>query len=109
MEQNLNVYPIDVRENISLPSERLVRRFPSIAPIAALDAALSTTKLAIQSDNPCIQELMDLIEDGENVPPHLFIAHNIIDSIDRLRVTIHSYFDQVHVHMAKVKHDSLPF
>jgi hypothetical protein len=109
MEQDLNVHPMDVQENITLPSERLVRRFPAIASIAALDAALATTKRAILSDNPCIQELMDMIEYGENVPPHLFIAHNIIDNIDRLRITIHSYFDQLHMNMTKAKHDSLPF
>ena len=109
MEQDLNVHPIDVQENISLPSERLVRRFPAIANIAALDAALATTKLAIYSDNPSIQELMNMIEDGENVPAHLFIAHNIIDNLDRLRLTIHSYFDQLHVQLAKIKTDDLPF
>lgn len=109
MDHELETHPIDVRENISLPSERLVRRFPSIAPIAALDAAIATTKLAIQSDNPSIQDLMDMIEDGEQVPPHLFIAHNIIDNLDRLRLTIHCYFDQLHVQLARIKNDDLPF
>ena len=109
MDHELGTHPIDVRENISLPSERLVRRFPAIANIAALDAALATTKLAIESDNPSIQELMYMIEDGEQVPPHLFIAHNIIDNLDRLRLTIHSYFDQLHVQLAKIKNDDLPF
>ena len=109
MEHQMDMHPIDVQENISLPSERLVRRFPAIANIAALDAALATTKLAIYSDNPSIQELMNMIEDGENVPAHLFIAHNIIDNLDRLRLTIHSYFDQLHVQLAKIKTDDLPF
>ena len=109
MNTDIPMHHSDVQQNISLPSERLVRRFPSIASIAALDAALATTKIAIQCDNPCIQELMDMIEWGEDVPPHLFIAHNIIDNLDRLRVTIHAYFDQVFVHMAKIKNNSLPF
>ena len=109
MEYEPDMHPIDVREKISLPSERLVRRFPASASIAALDAAIATTKLAIQSDNPSIQELMDMIEVGENVPAHLFIAHNILDNLDRLRLTIHSYFQQINFRADKTRDDDLPF
>lgn len=92
MKTVIETHPIDVQEKIELPSERLVRRFPAIAPIAALDAAIATTKIAILCDNPSIPELMDMIEYDEEVPRHLFIAHNIIDNLDRLRLTIYTYF-----------------
>lgn len=109
METEIPMHPGDVREKLNLPSEKLVRHFPSIAPIAALDAALATTKTAILCDNPSIQELMDMIEDGENVPPDLFIAHNIVDNIDRIRLTIHSYFQQLESRLANIKNAALPF
>ena len=102
-EMQIETHPMDIREKLLLPSERLVRRFPSIAPIAALEAALVTTKSAILCDNPSIQELMDLIENGEKPHSHLFIAHNIIDNLDRLRLTIHAYFDQIETHMKQIK------
>jgi len=98
-----DIHPIDVREKLLLPSERLVQFFPSIASIAALDAALATTKTAILCDHPSIQELMDQIEYGEKVPAHLFIAHNIVDAIDRARLTIHAYFDQTESHLNQIK------
>ncbi|MHC4779556.1 MAG: hypothetical protein ACYTFG_13365 [Planctomycetota bacterium] len=103
------MHPSDVQEKLRLPSERHIRRFPSIASIAALDAATATTKTAILCDNPCIQELMDMIEDGDEVPSHLFIAHNIIDNLDRLRLTIHAYFQQVDMRITQIKNDAFPF
>ena len=109
MDQKTDIHPIDVRENISLPSERLVSRFPAIANIAALDAALATTKLAIESEHPSMQELMYMIEDGEKVPPHLFLAHCIIDNLDRLRLAIHSYSQQINTHINNIRNDDLPF
>ena len=108
-EMQFEPHPNDVRENLNLPSERLVRRFPSIAPIAALDAAIAITKTAILCDNPSIQELMDLIEYGEKPQSHLFIAHNIIDNLDRLRLTIHAYFDQIETCMTQIKNEAFPF
>ena len=109
MKTEIEIHPTDVQEKISLPSERLVQRFPVTAPIAALDAAIATTKIAILCDHPSIQELMDMIEDGEKVPPHLFIAHNIIDNLDRLRLTIHAYFQQVDRRITQIKNDAFPF
>lgn len=109
MEPEIELHPTDIREKLNLPSENLVRRFPSIAPIAALDAALATTRTAILCDNPSIQELMDMIEDDEKVPSHLFIAHNIIDNLDRLRLTLHAYFDQLDLRIAQIKNAAVPF
>jgi hypothetical protein len=105
----MEIHPIDVRENICLPSERFIRRLPSIAAIAALDALLATAGTAILCDNPSIQELMDMIEDDEKVPPHLFIAHNIVDNIDRLRLTIHNYIEQIEINTAQITNNHFPF
>ena len=99
----------DVQQNIRLPSESLVRRFPVVAPIAALEAAIATTKMLIQYDNPSMQELMDMIEDEESVPAHLFIAHNIIDNLDQLRITIQAYYQQLNTRMVQIRNDDLPF
>lgn len=102
-------YHRDVQQNIRLPSEKLVSCFPAAAPIAALEAAIATTKMLIQTDNPSMQDLMDMIEEGESVPAHLFIAHNIIDNLDQLRITIQAYFQQLNTRMVQIKNDDLPF
>jgi hypothetical protein len=97
------------RVTLLLPDKRLVRRFPSIASIAALDAAMAMTKIAILCDHPSIQELIDMIEDGQKVPSHLFIAHNIIDNLDRLRLTVQTYFLHLDSQLAKIADPDFPF
>ena len=109
MKTEIEIHPSDVQEKVSLPSERLVQRFPSTAPIAALDAAIATTKIAILCDHPSIQELIDMIEYGEKVPPYLFIAHNIIVNLDQLRLTIQSYFMHVERRIPQFNNDAFPF
>jgi len=109
MNSESPMYHSDVQQNIRLPSENLVRCFPAVAPIAALEAAIATTKMLIQYDNPSMQELMDMIEEGESVPAHLFIAHNIIDNLDQLRITIQAYYQQVNTRMVQIRNDDLPF
>lgn len=109
MKTQMNKYPSDVRENIRLPSERLIERFPVAAPIAALEAMIATTKTLILRDNPSMQELMDLIENGETIPPHLFIAHNIIDDLDQLRITIHAYLQQLGARTSQIDSNEIPF
>ena len=99
----------DERVTLLLPNQRLIRRFPSIASIAALDAASAMTKTAILCDHPSIRELIDMIEDGQNVPAHLFIAHNIIDNLDRLRLTVQTYFLHLDSQSAKIAAPNFPF
>ena len=109
MKQQIELHPCDVQEKIKLPSERLVRCLPAIAPIAALHAAIATTRIAILCDNPSINELVDMIEYGDDVPPHLFIAHNIIQNLDQLRLTIDCYFQHVNTWSAQFNSEDLPF
>ena len=92
-----------------LPSERLVTRFPCAAPIAALEAMSATTKLLIRSEYPSMQELMDTIEEGLNVPAHLFMAHGIIDDLDRLRISIHMFLKQINLRADQIDFDDIPF
>ena len=49
MNSEATNYHGDVQQNIRLPSKNLVRRFPALAPIAALEAAIATTKMLIQN------------------------------------------------------------
>jgi hypothetical protein len=109
MENYLECHPLDVKEKIPMPSERQIRRTPSISNIATLDAALSVTRLAIIADHPSIQEIMDMIEGDEKPPSHLFIAHNIIDNIDRLRLTIRVYIERAELHANRTANAALPF
>jgi hypothetical protein len=92
-----------------LPSERLVNRFPCAAPIAALEAMSATTKLLIRSEYPSMQELMDIIEEGDNVPAHLFMAHGIVDDLDRLRISIHMFLKQINLRAEQSDFDDIPF
>ena len=109
MKSQMIGYPSDAQENIRLPSERLILRFPIAATIAALDAMTATTQKLLLRDNPSMQELMDLIEEGETVPPHLFIAHNMIDNLDQIRITIHAYFQQIDARMSQIDLNDIPF
>ena len=52
---------------------------------------------------------MDMIEDGESVPAHFFIAHNLIDNLDQLRITIQAYFQQLNTRLVQIRNDDLPF
>ncbi len=103
------IYHSDVQQNIKLPSERLVRYFPIVAPIAALEAAIATTKMLIQDDNLSLQELIDIVEGGEPVSAHFFIAHNIIHDLDKLRISIQTYYQQLNTRMVQIINDDLPF
>lgn len=105
----MEIHYLDIKETIQLPSERCIHQNPSISVIAALDAILAIAKKAILCDNPSIQELMDLVEDNEDVPLHLFSAHNIVDTIDRLRLTIHTYNKQTEEYLLKQRTQNLPF
>ena len=109
MQTGLDFYQTDKSEKIQIPTEHQVRRIPSFANIASLDAALSSTRIAIIANNPSVQELMDLIDYGEEVPDHLFNAHNIIDGIERLRLTIRLFIKQVEQHQRKKSHTEIPF
>lgn len=100
---------LDIKETIQLPSERCIYPNPSVSAIAALDATLAIAKKAILCDNPSIQELMDIIDEGEDVPLHLFSAHNIVDTIDRLRLTINVYNKQTEEYLVKQRTKNLPF
>ncbi len=100
---------LDLKETIQLPSERSVLQNPSASAIAALNATLAIAKKAILCDSPTMQELMDLVEDNEDIPLHLFCAHNIVDTIDRLRLTIHTYNKQIEEHLEKQRTKNLPF
>jgi len=105
----MDTHYLDRKEKIVLPSERSVHCFPAISTIAALDANLAIAHRAILCDNPSMQELMDLVEDNEDVSPHLFSAHNIVDTIDRLRLNIHTYNKQIDEFLEKQRYKSLPF
>jgi hypothetical protein len=96
-------------DSFRLPSERLVNRFPCAAPIAALEAMSATTKLLIRSNYPSMQELMDTIEEGLNVPAHLFMAHGIVDDLDRLRISIHMFLKQINLRAGQIDFDDIPF
>jgi hypothetical protein len=96
-------------DNFRLPSERLVHRFPCAAPIAALEAMSATTKLLIRSEYPSMQELMDIIEEGDIVPAHLFMAHGIVDDLDRLRISIHLFLKQISLRPEQSDFDDIPF
>jgi len=100
---------LDLRETIQLPSERRVLQSPSASAIAALNATLAIAKNAILCDNPAMPELMDMVEDNEDVPLHLFSAHNIVDTIDRLRLTIHTYNQQTEEFFKNIRSQNLPF
>jgi hypothetical protein len=56
-----------------------------------------------------MQELMDMIEDGQTVPAHLFMAHGIIDDLDRLRLSIHLYLQQINLRLNQIDFDDIPF
>lgn len=107
----MEIHYLDIKEKILLPSERSVLRFPSISAIAALDATLAIAKNAILCDNPSIQELMDILDNDEDeeIPSHLFVAHNIADSIYRLRLIIHTYNKQTGEYLKQIKVKELPF
>ena len=105
----METHYLDIKEKIQLPSERSVYNFPAISTIAVLDATLAIAHRAILCDNPTMQELMDLVEDNEDVPLHLFSAHNIVDTIDRLRLTIHNYNKQIEEYLEKQRTKDLPF
>ena len=105
----MDAHYLDIKETIQLPSERCIHKTPSIAAISALDATLAITKKAIICDNPSIQELMDIVDEEEDVPLHLFSAHNIVDTIDRLRLTIHAYNKQTDEYLKKQRTKKLPF
>ncbi len=109
MTMKIDPHQCNDSTTLFLPDKRLVQKFPSIASIAALDAALVMTKTAILCDHPSIQELIDMIEDGLKVPSHLFIAHNIIDNLDRLRLTVQSYFLHLDSQLAKTADPDFPF
>lgn len=109
MESQIQTQQHQTTEKISLPTEPLVHRCPSIAAIAALDAICATTKIAIICDHPSIKELIDMVEDDETVPRHLFIAHNMVNNIDILRSTIDIYIENLELHYARILNTTLPF
>ena len=109
MKSKPNAFQKQEIDSFPLPSERLVQRFPCAAPIAALDAMSATTKLLIRSEYPSMQELMDIIEDGDNVPAHLFMAHGIVDDLDRLRISIHMFLKQISLRPDQSDFDDFPF
>jgi len=109
MTTEIDSHQCNDTKTLRLPDKRLVQKFPYIASIAALDAALVMTKTAILSDHPSIQELIDMIEDGHKVPSHLFIAHNVIDNLDRLRATVQAYFLHLDSQFAKTADPDFPF
>jgi len=109
MYRNQEMYLGNKKEKIVLPSASIITRFPSISAIAALDATLAIAKTAILCDNPSIQELMNMIDDDEYISSHLFSAHNIVDTIDRLRLNIHDYNMQTKEHIKQIRNNDLPF
>jgi hypothetical protein len=109
MKSQTTVCTIDEKNNFRLPSERLVNRFPCAAPIAALEAMTATTKVLLRSEYPSMQELMDMIDEGENVPAHLFMAHAIIDNLDQLRLSIHLFLQQINLRLNQIDFDDFPF
>jgi len=109
MKSQNNGFQVDKKINLRLPSERLVYRFPCAAPIAALEAMVATTKLLIRSEYPSMQELLDMIEEGETVPAHLFMAHGILDDLDQLRLSIHLYLQQINLRLNQIDFDDIPF
>jgi len=109
MYRQLEMYFSDTKEKIELPAAHTIMRFPSISAIAALDANLAIAKTAILCDNPTITQLMDMIDDDEHVSSHLFSAHNIVDTIDRLRLNIYNYNMQTKKHLKQLRNKDLPF
>jgi hypothetical protein len=109
MKSQNNVSPADKKINLRLPSERLINRFPCAAPIAALEAMVATTKLLIRSEYPSMQELLDMIEEGETVPAHLFMAQGILNDLDQLRLSIHLYLQQINLRFNQIDFDDIPF
>lgn len=105
----MDTHFLDLKETIQLPSERCVLQNPSASALAALDATLAIAKNAILCDNPTLQELMNRVENNEDLPLHLFSVHNIVDTIDRLRLTIHTYNKQIDEYLEKQKTKNLPF
>jgi len=109
MKSQTTVFPNDPKTNLRLPSERLVNRFPCAAPITALEAMSATTKMLIRSEYPSMQELIDMTDEGESVPAHLFLAHSIVDNLDQLRLSIHLYLQQINLRLNQIDFDDIPF
>ena len=105
----METHYLDRKETIRLPSERSVMRSPSISAIAALDATLAIAKNAILCDNPTMQELMDIIDEEDSGSLHHFCAHNIVNLIDRLRLTIFTYNKQIEEYREHLLNKNLPF
>ena len=109
MNDQLALYLTNKSEKITLPGLRTVMNSPIASIVAALDAILALSKNAIIADTPTINELVELSQDKQTVPPHLFGAHHITDIIDRLRMEIHYYNAQTEQHLQKEKDKNLPF
>lgn len=109
MEDQLAMYLTNETERITLPGLRTVMTCPIASTIAALDAILAVSKTAIIADTPSIDELINLSQDNQPVPPHLFCAHHITDIIDRLRLEILHYGIQTEQHLQNEKLKDLPF
>lgn len=109
MEDKLALYLTDKTEKITLPGLRTISNSPIASIVTALDVILALSKTAIVADIPEISELVQLSEDNQPVPPHLFAAHHLIDSIDRLRLEIDYYSAQNEQHMQNEKEKDLPF
>ncbi len=109
MKPILADYTSNAPEIIRVPSDSLIGRFPIAASIAALEAAVASTKKLILCRCPSLQELINAVEQGETIPEHLFIVHNMIDNLEQLRVTIQAYFQHVDALCSKVEIDDLPF
>ncbi|MBN2340925.1 MAG: hypothetical protein JXX29_22915 [Deltaproteobacteria bacterium] len=109
MEDQLAMYLTNETEKITLPGLRTVITSPIASTVAALDAILAVSKTALIADTPSIDELINLSEDNQPVPTHLFSAHHITDIIDRLRLEIRHYAFQTEQHLQNEKLKDLPF
>ena len=109
MNDKLTLYLTDKTEKITLPGLRTASNSPIASIVAALDAILAISRTALIADTPEISELVQLSEDDQPVPPHLFAAHHITDIIDRLRLEIHYYNVQTEQHLQNDITKDLPF
>ena len=109
MNDKLAMFLTNKTEQITLPGLRTVATSPIASIVTALDAILALSKTAIVADTPTINELIDLSNDNQPVPPHLFEAHHIIEIIDRLRMEIQYYNVQAEQLLQKENYEDLPF